>query len=72
METTPKGTEDGSKALLETTLPKGTRERQRKEGQGASYLQPRCAADFLVRGRSSGRNGDSAAGRRLLGLAGSA
>ena len=48
-----------------------TGERQQKEGQGASCLEHWCAADFLVRGHSSGRNRYSATGRRLLDLVGS-
>ena len=55
---------------LETPL--GDGERQRKEGQRASYLQPRCVADFLVWGCSSGWSRYSATGRRLPDLVGSA
>ena len=67
------GTGDGSEApAFGNPSRSWTGERQRKEGQGASCLEHWCAADFLVRGHSSGRNRYSAAGRGVSSLVGSA
>ena len=67
------GTGDGGEApAFGNPSRSWTGERQWKEGQGASCLEHWCAADFLVRGHSSGRNRYSAAGRGVSSLVGSA